>query len=433
MLESLIRDDIVQHLKENKLLSNKQFGFMKGRSTTLQLLKVLDDWTKILDSGDLIDIIYTDFQKAFDTVPHQRMIHKIKAYGIGGNVIKWISSFLTGRKQRVRVKGRSSIWSEVISGVPQGSVLGPILFVIYINDIIENLACDAFLYADDMKIYSKVKNDHDMHKLQDDMDRVVEWTDAWLLKLNVSKCKVLTLGRGDGTLHQYYVDINGIAHTLENVSSERDLGVLIDSNLSFDLHIQEVVKKANRILGLIKHSFKYLDFATFKILYKAMVRSHLEYAQTVWSPHKQYNIEALEKVQKRATRLIPSLRQLSYEQRLVKLNLPTLSYRRVRGDMIETYKILKGYYDNEACPALKPAIYSNTRGHKLKLYKLSSNTNLRKSFFTVRIVNIWNSLPAHVVESTNINTFKSNLDKYWSTQEILINYKSDLNIGNRNH
>jgi len=280
LLEGIIRDNIINHLKDNKLLSTKQFGFLKGRSTTLQLLKILDDWTEILESGDLIDVVYTDFQKAFDTVPHRRMLTKLEAYGINGNLLEWIRSFLTNRKQRVKIKGRTSSWSDVISGVPQGSVLGPILFVIYINDIIDNLNCDAYLYADDMKVYTRVSNDTDRARLQTDVDAVVEWTDKWLLKLNISKCKVVTIGRDtDSRQYPYWIMQNNTLHALATSTGERDLGVTVDSNLNFDMHIQEIVNKANKILGVIKRSFKYLDYTTLALLYKAMVRSHLEYAQ----------------------------------------------------------------------------------------------------------------------------------------------------------
>ena len=204
------------------------------------------------------------------------------------------------------------------------------------------------------------------------------------------------------------------------------MGILVDSNLSFDMHIQDVVKKANRILGVIKRNFKFLDCTTFIMLYKSMVRSHLEYAQTVWSPYRQFNIELLEKVQRRATKIIPGFYKLPYEQRLARLNLPTLAYRRVRGDMIETFKLLKGSYDSQAGPALTRAVYSGTRGHCMKLYKVYAKKDVRKYNFVVRIADLWNSLPEQVVESQNVNAFKDNLDKHWRSQELVTNYKSKI-------
>jgi ribonucleases P/MRP protein subunit RPP40 len=163
-----------------------------------------------------------------------------------------------------------------------------------------------------------------------------------------------------------------------------------------------------------------------------MVRSHLEYAQTVWSPHKQFNIEQLERVQRRATKIIPGLHKLSYEQRLVRLKLPTLTYRRARGDMIETYKIHKGFYDNDSCPTMPLAVYENTRGHCMKLFKLHAKKDIRKYSFSSRVVDVWNSLPMYVIESANVNAFKTNLDKHWSNQEVLTNFKAKIRLGNRN-
>ena len=178
---------------------------------------------------------------------------------------------------------------------------------------------------------------------------------------------------------------------------------------------------ANRITGLVRRNFKNIDFPGFLLLYKSMIRSHLEYAQTVWSPHKVKLIEALEKVQKRATKILPGLRHLSYSQRLQKLHLPTLVYRRARGDMIEVFKILHSYYDPEGVPYLKPSSYTSTRGNDKKLFKLYSRLDVRKYCFTARVVSNWNSLPSDVVNATSINAFKNRLDKFWKSQEVIYN------------
>jgi len=390
---------------------------------------VLDEWTKLLDAGTSIDVVYTDFQKAFDSVPHRRLMSKLEAYGVHGHLLNWIKSFLMGRKQRVVINGQESTWTAVISGVPQGSVLGPILFLIYINDIVDNLSCTAYLFADDMKLFKGITKDADMAHLQSDICAVDAWTDHWLLKLNAQKCKVMTVGRRNKhrpTGTYYHLPAGGSNHQLQMVSDEKDLGVVIDSNLQFDNHILGKVKTANRILGLIKRCFKNLDMISFLLLYKALVRSHLEYAQTVWSPHKVKLIEALEGVQRRATKILPGFGNLTYKERLQRLKLPTLVYRRARGDMIEVFKILHGYYDPEAIPCLKQCIYPSTRGHTWKLYQLQSHLKCRKCSFTVRVAGQWNKLPDNVVNAPSVLSFENRLDNHWACQDFLYDFKAEL-------
>ena len=196
VMESIISDALVHHMKTNKLFTNKQFGFIKGRSATLQLLNVIDEWTKLLDAGVSVDVLYTDFQKAFDTVPHRRLMAKLTSYSFCKNALNWIQSFLTGRRQRVVVAGHESTWQWILSGVPQGSVLGPILFLIYINDIVDQLNCNAYLFADDMKIFNAITTNTDRQDLQSDINTIAQWTNKWQLKLNAEKCKIMTVGRG---------------------------------------------------------------------------------------------------------------------------------------------------------------------------------------------------------------------------------------------
>ncbi len=419
LLESLIRDEIVKHMLTNKLFSDKQFGFMGGRSTTLQLLYILENWTKSLDEGGFIDVIYTDFQKAFDTVPHRRLLGKLHSYGINEGIIKWVESFLSNRKQRVNINGSSSSWQNVLSGVPQGSVLGPLLFVIFINDLPEQVDSLLYLFADDAKMFQNIVGAHSETLLQNDLLKIQQWTESWMLKLNLQKCKHLTIGNAKGRNVNYFLKDKMSYYTLENVDNEKDLGVIMDSKLGFDNHINEKINKANGIIAVIKYNFKYIDAECLLLLYKALVRPHLEYAVRVWAPYKNKHVIALENVQRRATRLVPSLRNLSYENRLRCLKLPTLVYRRLRGDMIEVYKLLTGKYDNELPPLLElQGEGSITRGHKLKLKKQMARTNIRSQFFTLRVVNHWNSLPDWVVDSPSLISFEKNLDKCWMNAEF---------------
>ena len=341
MMEKFVRSCIVTHLFQNNLLSDRQFGFLTGRSTVLQLLYYLDNCVNIIADGGVVDTIYMDFSKAFDTVAHKRLLHKISAYGICGELLNWIKAFLTGRSQIVKVNGTESNPVDVISGVPQGSVLGPLLFVIYINDILDDINSDGLLYADDTKIFRMISCENDALVLQDDIENLERWSEKWLLKFHPSKCHVLSLGRFENIQHtQRYKILN---KELEHVFEEKDLGVLIDSDLTFAEHISSKVNLANSVMGLIRRSFSYLDKHTFKKLYSAFVRPHLEYAQCIWSPKSKKYVDMIENVQRRATKLVDGLANCDYMDRLRYLDLPTLVYRRSRGDMIEMFKHFNVY------------------------------------------------------------------------------------------
>ena len=218
---------------------------------------------------------------------------------------------------------------------------------------------------------------------------------------------------------------------IEKVTSIRDLGVTFDTKLKFDIHINEKINKACSILGLIKRNFYYISEEAFVILYKSMVRSHLEYANSVWSPHYKEHIRRLEKVQMRATKLVRKIKHLSYPDRLKILKLPTLKFRRIRGDMIEAYKIVSGKYDAVTKLDLNFNTSSATRGNSFKLYKDRVKYDLRKYFFTNRIVDLWNSLPDTVVTADNVNLFKSRLDRYWINQNVYYDWESEIQCWNR--
>ena len=434
LMESVLRDEIFKFFIENKLFSQAQFGFIKGRSTVLQLLKVLDNWTELLEAGGQIDVIYTDFEKAFDKVPHKRLISKLKSYKINQKIIDWIESFLSLRKQRVKINGVFSNWQDVISEIPQGSILGPLLFIIYINDLIENCkkGSKLYLYADDAKLFRHIVNNEDIEILQKDLDNVKEWSDKWLLKLNVDKCKVVSYGKDIKNDSIYYINSNTDQQKLEKLEIIKDLGVIFDSKLKFDIHINEKVKKAYSILGVINRNFKHMTANTLILIYKSMVRSHIEYANSIWSPYRIMDIEKLEKVQKRATKMIPSIKNLNYEGRLKFLDLPTLKYRRLRGDMIEVYKIITLKYDSNSVIKFNRIENSCTRGNSYKLFKKNINSKIRKDFFSNRVITVWNSLPDIVVSAKTTNMFKNLLDKFWQCQDFKFNWRSDISgTGNR--
>ena len=423
VMEKVIRQGILRHMITHQLLSTRQHGFISGRSTLLQLLLVLEKWTEALDRGEDIDVVFLDFQKAFDKVPHRRMMDTLRYYGVRGDTGAWIRDFLSGRRQRVMVKGSSSSWRDVLSGIPQGSVLGPILFVLYINSLPDVVSgSEVYLFADDVKIFKSIVCVQDQITLQNDIDSMYEWTKDSLLVFNPQKCSSMTISKRKPENRCY--EINSCR--LRVTESERDLGVVVDNKLTFEEHIWSKIKKANTIMGIIRRTYTYLDDKTFLLLYKALVRPHIEYANQIWCPFLKKHIDGIENVQRRATRLLPNMSGLTYQERLQRLNIPTLSYRRVRGDLIEVFKLVTGKYDNDVAEGLLEINPRVSRGNKLKLIKKRATLNVRKYFFTNRVVNIWNKLPNWVVEAESTKGFEKNIDKYMANHPIRFDHRAHV-------
>ena len=387
-------------------------------------------WTSCLESGGQIDVIYMDFEKAFDKVPHRRLLSKLESYGINNTTIRWIEAFLCGRSFSVRINVIYSDWLPVLSGIPQGSVLGPLLFVIFINDLAVNFNLDSnlFLFADDGKVFKHITDNLDSAMLQRSCQDFYDWSEKWLMKLNNAKCKVVSFCKND-IPNQYTYGFKTNTDdfvVLEHVKTIEDLGITIDTKLSFEEHIYDKIGRAYQMLGIINRNFKQLDKDTFMLLYKSLVRSLLEYGQSIWNPSKISIIHDIEKVQKRATKMVIKCKHMSYLDRLKYLHLPTLKFRRIRGDMIEVYKILHKKYDSNVVPELCKNVNSKTRGNSLKLNVQRCKYNLRKYSFTVRIVNLWNSLPDSVILSDSVNSFKNKLDEYWINKEVYFDWKVEL-------
>ena len=296
---------------------------------------VRDKW---VDEGSPVDVIYLDFQKAFDKVPHQRLILKLKSHGMGNSIINWIEQWLTDRRQRVVVDGEVSSWKSVLSGVPQGSVLGPILFLGYINDLEEGVIGKILKFADDTKLFTKTKEIGDKKFLQDDIDKLVKWSEKWQMLFNFGKCKCLHIGPGNTSMTY---EMGGTI--LSTTVKEKDLGVTMNANMKVSEQCRIAASKGNQVLGMIRRNISYKDKSLIVPLYKAIVRPHLEYCIQAWSPYLRKYIDMLEKIQRRATKLITGLRDLRYEERLKECGLTTLETRRLRGDQIEVFKILNGY------------------------------------------------------------------------------------------
>lgn len=368
VMERILRQHIIEHLEENDLISKQQHGFVRKRSCQTNLLESMEDWTRIMDEGKGLDIIFLDYQKAFDTVPHKRLIAKLSAYGLRGNVLEWLKDFLHGRQQQVRVGNSKSSWTRVTSGVPQGSVLGPVMFLLFVNEIPDLVQSTVKMFADDMKIYRAISSQKDVKLLQKDLDTLGKWSDTWLLKFNASKCKVMHCGAGNAR-QDYSITQEGATETLEETQQERDLGVIIDNSLKPTRHCEKVARKGMSALRLLRSAFSSLNKHNFRPLFNAYVRPHIEYCSQAVGPYMTKNFSSLEKVQRRATKLVRGLKNVPYHERLRRLGLGTAKQRMIRGDMIETYKILTGKLKVDPGCFFERNSNERTRGHGLKLAK----------------------------------------------------------------
>ena len=367
----------------------------------------MDDLASAVDSGHCVDANYLDCEKAFDKVPHERLMVKLWALGIKGNILDWIRNFLTGRVHQVRIRKECSGWLPVVSGVPQGSVLGPVLFLAYINDIVDSLESTTSLFADDAKIYRVLKTDDDTEALQRDMQRLENWSEKWLLTFNTNKCKTVHFGHNN-----QQADYHLYGRRLDKSLQEKDLGIIVAQNLKSSVHVSSVVVKANSRLGIIKRNFSVLTKDILLPLYLSLVCPILDYGAQAWSPYLVRDIQTIERVQRRATKLVPGLAQLPYEERCRHLGLQTLEERRVRGDMIQTYKLLHGYEDIPHSRFFQLNT-NRLRGHSLKLSKPDHwRTTMRGNCFALRVIDPWNALPETVVTAPSIATFKARYDRH---------------------
>ena len=407
--EKVVKVRWMNFLEENKLISEKQFGFRKGRSCMTSLIsfysRVIDE---VQERDGWVDCVYLDLKKAFDKVPHKRLVRKLEyAGGIKGGLLKWMKDYLVGREMRTTVRGVNSDWCSITSGVPQGSVLAPIMFMVYINDIVEGVNSYMNLFADDAKLLRRVKKREDGEMLQKDLDNILEWSHKWEMEFNVKKCKVMEFGKGRNRTTSNYC----LGNTqLSKTKQEKDLGVIIQDNLTPERHINKITGEAYNLIRNIKAAFTYMDEEMMKKLIVSMIRPKLEYAAVVWSPHKKKDIRKIERIQRAATKMVPTLRDLPYEERLERLNLQTLEKRRERGDLIAIYRASKELEKVDRSDLFLWDV-RNTRGHGKKLKMDGCRRDIKKFSFPQRSIEVWNKLDTEIVQAKSISEFKAKLDK----------------------
>ena len=427
IMEMVTGDELDEHAKKYDLIKNSQHGFRSGRSCLTNLIEFQNQLTQWIDQGMPCDVVFLDFAKAFDKVDHGRLKAKLEAFGIAGDLLGWLADWLSNRRQKVVVDGAESDWERVVSSVVQGSSLGAKLFIIFIDDIDDFCGTLVRKFADDTKGAMVVQNESQAREFQNMIDRFVKWAKDWRMTFNIEKCKIMHLGRGNP---QSIYHMEGTV--LKTTDVEKDLGVWMSETLKPSVQCKKAATKANQTLGQISRAFHYRNKEVFGKLIKMFVRPQLEYAASVWAPWTEANCELLEGVQRRAIRMMSNVKGRNYEEKLKDAGFMLLKERRLRGDMIETYKVMKGISQvniedwfqmvgEERRPTRQNALIGENGNVEWQEYVIQGERyrlEIRKNFFNVRVTKVWNSLPTNVKNASNVNAFKNRIDTYMKNHKL---------------
>ena len=420
--ERVVRKSMVTYLETNELLTGRQHGFRAGRSTLTQLLNHFDMVYEGLVDGKDTDSIYLDYAKAFDRVDHELLISKLERYGFHSSLINWIKSFLTNRDQVVVLDGVHSFIAGILSGVPQGTVLGPLLFILFINDLELCVTSSTVgFFADDTRISKQIGSLDDCKLLQEDLDSVVSWSRSNNMQLHEQKSELVIHKHKPGDLLQelpffpltmsYNSSTGDALHPSENV---RDLGVNVSHDLSWSRHICDTVTKARNVASWVLSVFKTRNKDVMLTLYKSLVRSILEFNSPVWNPTKVGEIQAIEGVQKTFTSRISALKSDDYWKRLKEMSLMSLQRRRERYIILQVWKILNGVSPNDIGMKFRETSRRGTIAVTPPLVKGCSqrNQSLYDSSFAVLGARLWNIVPVDIKPIRSFLSFKEKLSRF---------------------
>ena len=409
LLEKHVYKLVWQYLEDKKLISDNQWGFCPGKSTTTALLSTFHEVIQILEQGSDVALIFFDLRKAFDSVPHALLLQHLKDIELDSHIVQWISSYLSGRKQYVVVEGTSSDSVSVVSGVPQGSVLGPLLFLTYINCVGNLELSDGSrltMYADDILLMKPIRGFNDFIHLQRDIDIIANCIDNLRLSLNTAKCKYIIVSRKkQPTIPLMGLHLNN--DILEQVTSYRYLGVLISQRLSWSEHIQQICSKGRRLVGMLYRQFyKWADPSVLRSIYITCIRPHLEYAVQLWDPYIMKDNRMLESVQKFACKVCLKCWDMDYDN-MLHCHLPRLSEWRQYLKLLTMYNIVNGHlFFPEGIFVLHRHL---SLRHNSSIYcRPRSHTNYFLFSYVPSVITLWNNLPLEL-KSSSLSTFKSGL------------------------
>ena len=414
LMEKIIRDELEMYCVKNNTFSNAQFGFVPKRCAEIQLLTCLNDYTNYIDKKSSVHIFYADINKAFDSVNHTILINKLIEQKIPRNIILWIKSFLTDRKHSVKIGKYISKTLTAASGVPQGAVLSPTLFALFVNNVSDTIKNSTIkMYADDVKLYKQICDRNDVKNLQNDITNFNGWLTENDMSLSANKCGIQKLGKKYSNTQYWLSDIE-----IPILQTYKDLGVLIDDKLSLNQQTIKIAKSAAMKIGCIRSCFKNKSKDFYKRMLMSYIRPTLEYNSSVWGINNIGHIICVERPHRRFTKLSQNQWANSYKCRLALFEQKSLLFRRITHDLVIAFKVIKGYYSNIEPNQFFAFNTSKTRRkNRFKLIVPYSRTSLRQNFWSVRIINLWNKIPDCVFDATTVPAFKSLLMREF-TDEI---------------
>ena len=410
-LEKLIRAHLDRHLSAHNLLPPNQHGFVPGKSCITNLLLARETWAGAWDRHTSVHAISVDFSQAFDRVNHQTLLRKIHSLHINGKVFTWIAAYLRDRTWQVRVGSDISHPVTATSGVPQGAVLGPRLFTIYVSDIARNIQSPTLLFADDLKIWREITSPMDQLLLQNDLHRLMHWALCNDLPINPQKSTFLNMTPwATPSTPYYWLGCSAITPS----ATVKDLGVFIASNFSTTSHTESVRRRALNLIWMLKRSLATWTPSFFRKVFTTLIRPILEYGAPAYFPCTKGEIDRLEYVQRLGTRFIPRIRRWDYPERYADLKLFSLEYRRTRADLILMFRVVVLHQYPDLQHLLVRSTVTHTRGHPFKLEVLRSDNIAHDIRWSRRRITTWNLLPTSVVSASTVAAFKSRLDDHLS-------------------
>ena len=405
--EKCVNKRVYAFLSDNNIINEMQSGFRPGDSTVNQLLCTYDEICSTLDNGSSIQSVYLDLSKAFDRVWHGGLLSKLEAVGIRGGLLYWFRDYLSRRTQATVVKGEKSDFQEVLAGVPQGSVLGPTLFLVFINDIVENIMSVVRLFADDTSLSSSLDNAITRAEtLNRDLVTIENWAKRWKMNFNVDKTEVVHFGKETNLRYQIVFENSPLTES----NSHKHLGLILQHNGKWDEHIVSIASKANILISCLK-GYKYrLCRKALETMYSSFILPIFDYADIVWDNCTAAQANILEKLHLEAIRtIVGSVRGTSHEKLYKESGLCCLKERRKKHKLLTFKKIQLGLCPNYLSNLFPPLISEVNPYHRrrpLDRYEPHCKTELYRKSFIPATTSLWNSLPSHIQETVSISEFK---------------------------